>query len=386
MTDDQDAQLSEYCSQVFATLRRADQRRIAEEYVRGLLRAEGRKTVRGIAAAVGARSDQAFQQFVNQSPWSPGPVRRAVLDQLIKDRQPMAWLIEEVAFVKDGSHSVAIARQYSRTLQRIANCQLAVTASMVTGDFCVPVNWRLAIPPSWQHDTPRRQRARIPCEAIGSDLQEAHIAVLDELLADGGIPPAPIVIDARHMKDAYQLLAALDARRLPYAVQISSNMKVRHEASEPAYGLLPSGARARRLVWHKPLAELADIVIPERTTVSWRVDDRIHRSQFAALDVDLVPDAAGAAVPSRLGQEPDRVAILDWPFGRGPREYWITNMVDRDLDSLVAPLKHWALSGRHIDEMTENFGLRDYEGRMYPGWHHHVTLVSAAYAFAVLGR
>jgi SRSO17 transposase len=87
-----------------------------------------------------------------------------------------------------------------------------------------------------------------------------------------------------------------------------------------------------------------------------------------------------------LGQEPDRVAILDWPFGRGPREYWITNMVDRDLDSLVAPLKHWALSGRHIDEMTENFGLRDYEGRMYPGWHHHVTLVSAAYAFAVLGR
>jgi hypothetical protein len=64
----------------------------------------------------------------------------------------------------------------------------------------------------------------------------------------------------------------------------------------PAYGLPPSGARARRLVWHKPLAELADIVIPGRTIVSWRVDDRIHRSRFATLDVDLVPDAAGASM------------------------------------------------------------------------------------------
>lgn len=35
--------------------------------------------------------------------------------------------------------------------------------------------------------------------------------------------------------------------------------------------------------------------------------------------------------------------------------------------------------------MGRSLGLLDFEGRSYPGWHHHMALVSAAYAFRSLG-
>ena len=78
--------------------------------------------------------------------------------------------------------------------------------------------------------------------------------------------------------------------------------------------------------------------------------------------------------------------IVEWPFGKPqPRGFWITNVADRPLADVVALAKLRHQVGPHIEEFANQFGLRDYEGRTFAGWHHHVTLATAAYVYHVLG-
>jgi hypothetical protein len=87
--------------------------------------------------------------------------------------------------------------------------------------------------------------------------------------------------------------------------------------------------------------------------------------------------------PSPVGG--DRRAIVEWPAGKPqPRGYWITNLTDRSLVDIVSLAKLSLQVGPRIEQFARQFGLRDYEGRTFAGWHHHVTLATAAYVFHVL--
>ncbi|MEZ5124300.1 MAG: hypothetical protein R2736_22485 [Solirubrobacterales bacterium] len=37
-------------------------------------------------------------------------------------------------------------------------------------------------------------------------------------------------------------------------------------------------------------------------------------------------------------------------------------------------------------ELKDSLGLDHFEGRSWPGWHHHVTLVSVAHGFLTTQR
>ncbi|MEU6062536.1 transposase [Streptomyces sp. NPDC047097] len=65
---------------------------------------------------------------------------------------------------------------------------------------------------------------------------------------------------------------------------------------------------------------------------------------------------------------------------------WLTNLVRRPAPELLA-LTGASLGVRSaLDRLAVDFGLRDFEGRSFPGWHHHMTLLSAAYAYQALTR
>jgi hypothetical protein len=83
---------------------------------------------------------------------------------------------------------------------------------------------------------------------------------------------------------------------------------------------------------------------------------------------------------------PPRQLLVEWPLGKPqPRGYWITNITDRSLADLVALAKLRQSVKSHLETFANRFGLRDYEGRTFAGWHHHVTLASAAYVYDILG-
>src|SRR5438067_1067638 len=120
-------------------LGRRDRRGWAELYTRGLL-LEGRRKSAGAMAERLARIDaaeqdyeQGLQQFLSQSPWDHRPVRDRLAKHLLKALGAGGFLIlDDTGFPKQGTRSVGVARQYSGTLGKVGNCQIAVTLQYAT--------------------------------------------------------------------------------------------------------------------------------------------------------------------------------------------------------------------------------------------------------------
>src|SRR6266498_2557658 len=82
--------LTAFAEDLFASIPRKDQRRWGQSYLRGLLLDGKRKSIQPMAARL-AKGDpaadayaleQALQQFCNQSPWDPVPVRRRLAQRM----------------------------------------------------------------------------------------------------------------------------------------------------------------------------------------------------------------------------------------------------------------------------------------------------------------
>ena len=378
----------EFCGDIFGALYRADQRRAGETYLHGLLNCPGRKSVRRMATTTpGGHSEQSLQQFVNQSPWDYGPIRQRLMRRLVKALPPVAWVIEEVAFPKHGRYSAAVERQYVQALEKVCNCQLAITVTLTAERFSVPVNWRLVIPESWGEDAERRARVRMPDHERLRPYWHYQVEVLDDMALDWGMPPAPVLVDTRQLAAPDALLAALEDRGLPYLAQVSGSLCVQYDkpARQPGTSAAHGGAA---LSWRGSVGDLVRrAVTMVRTTVGWQDadEDVFRRSQFLQVPVRS-PTPDGAAVRAVV-PPPARRLVAEWPLSRPqPRGYWITNITDRPLADLVALAKLRQRVGPRIKRFADQFGLRDYEGRTFAGWHHHVTLATAAHIFDVLNQ
>ncbi len=108
--------LVEFCSGMFASMARKDQRRWGEVYLRGLMLDGKRKSIEPMAARLADGDEQCLQQFVNQSPRDPAPVRRALARRMSREPSAEAWVIDDTGFPKFGKMSVGVSRQYSGAL------------------------------------------------------------------------------------------------------------------------------------------------------------------------------------------------------------------------------------------------------------------------------
>ncbi|MFI7603465.1 IS701 family transposase [Actinoplanes sp. NPDC049681] len=378
----------EFCSDIFRTLHRADQRRAGQTYLNGLINCEGRKSIRRIAAlAPGSHSEQSLQQFINQSPWDYRPIRERLLGRLIETVEPTAWVIGEVAFPKHGRYSAAVHRQYVRAEQRVSNCQLATVAVLVTGQHCVPVNWRLVLPEPWGADEERRSRARMPDHERPRPYWHYQIETIDDMILDWGMAPAPVIVDACQLTTVEALLAALSERDLPYLVQVGPNLPVRYASERPRLAggrpVLQPGVRPSP--WQGTAGDLVHRLHAQpRATISWENDGRTHRSQFLTAPI-MRPGGPGGQPEGYSRGAAEHQLVVDWPFNKPkPRGYWITNIDDEPLASVVELMRLPSRVHSRLEAIAARFGLRDYEGRTFAGWHHHVTLVSAACIFSLL--
>ena len=130
---------------------RTESRKHAEQYVRGLLAPLERKNGWTIAEYVGESEPTALQRFLNLSPWDADALlalnREYAMEHLAS---PGAILVADpTGFAKKGTHSVGVQRQYSGTLGRIDNCQIATFLCYVTpGRDRVLIDRRLYLPKS----------------------------------------------------------------------------------------------------------------------------------------------------------------------------------------------------------------------------------------------
>jgi SRSO17 transposase len=245
-------QLDSFVAEVFSSLSRSDQRVKAGLYARGLMLDGRRKSMQPMAARLQVDHQQ-LQQFVTTSPWDVVPVRKVLSRKACKLIAPQAWVLDDTGFAKDGPHSPCVSRQYSGTLGRVDNCQVAVSVHAATDAASAPLNWRLFVPQSWDGDgvddadqrariIARRRRAGIPATEHHRRKWQMALEMIDELIA-WGPTPAPVIADAGY-GDATALRLALTERDIPYVVAVKAAVSAHPGRATPAQPPR-TGARGR---------------------------------------------------------------------------------------------------------------------------------------------
>jgi hypothetical protein len=380
--------LSEFCNNLFFSFARSDQRRWGELYVRGLLTVPGRKTVKKISDLVaGGGVEQCLQQFVNQSTWDWGAVRRDLAVQMVGELEPTAWVVKEIVFPKNGDSSVGGARQFTHSTGRVLNCQRAIAIFLVGARGCCPVNWRLALPTAWDEDSRRREAARVPEDERCLPIWRHVLDALEEMAAVWCLPPAPVIADIRFEQDADALTAGLESLGLNFVVRVAG--------SSPAM-VVQSGPSA-------PLTlSFSDVITHslKRSPIAmstWQISaTRPGRSPFIV--TGLPADAwAGLPVPrarqatplgrsrGQFGSRPPRFVAAEWSaVRRGAKSIWLTTLDAFRQPSMVELTELSDQIDTELQDFYANTGLLHFEGRSFPGWHHYVTLVSVARAWSHL--
>jgi DDE superfamily endonuclease len=147
---------------------RAEPRRRALAYLRGLLGNVGRKNGWQLAEHAGERTPDGMQRLLATADWDPDRVRddlRAYVVEQLGD--PGAVLVaDETGFLKKGTTSVGVQRQYSGTAGKVDNCQLGVFLAYASGKGRAMIDRELYLPESWTDDPERCRAARVP-EGLG---------------------------------------------------------------------------------------------------------------------------------------------------------------------------------------------------------------------------
>ena len=168
---------------------RTESRRHAEQYLRGLLAPIQRKNGWTIAEYVGESEPKALQRFLNLSPWDVDRLLELNRDYVLEHlASPSAILVADpTGFAKKGTKSVGVQRQYSGTLGRIDNCQIATFLAYVTPDRDrVLLDRRLYLPKdSWLADPARCAEAGVPAETTFKTRPEQVIEMIDAARAAG---------------------------------------------------------------------------------------------------------------------------------------------------------------------------------------------------------
>ncbi|MFB7667622.1 IS701 family transposase [Kitasatospora sp. NPDC056138] len=357
--------VTQFTEQLFGHLRRADQRRWAHAYVHGLLSTPGKKSIRRLAAVASdsPTASQALHQFINESPWEWEPVCDR-LRQWAEDRvQPRAWTAAPVVLPKRGEKSCGVHRRFIPHTGRTVNCQVGTAVFMSTDAGEFPLGWHLFLPETWARG-PLREQARIP-QAATSSPEGQLLHLIDLMVRRSQYGSAPVVVDLDGYMDSRRLIDGLHQRRRDFIAAIPDSFLLAPLSPHAWNPRLPVTAAVR------PAGERRADVLLAAT-----------RPGLAPARDSLVQVLGAAAADQR--PQPFRLFTQPGTHTAGPGQLWITNMVHRPVGELLRYTQRHPATGETVDLLQRGFGLRDFEGRSFPGWHRHMTLVSAAFTYSRL--
>ncbi|MBT2472703.1 IS701 family transposase [Streptomyces sp. ISL-66] len=376
--------LEKFTSEVFAPLVRRDWQAKGQLYLRGLLLDGRRKSMQPMAERLGVDHQQ-LQQFMTSSTWPVEDVRARLAWRAVQAVRPQVWVVDDTGFPKDGKASAGVARQYSGTPGKVANCQIGVSVHAASDSASCPLAWRLFLPASWDgpQAAARREACRIPADVHHQPKWRLALDMLDEL-ADTGLRPAALVADAGYGANA-DFRHGLEDRGLAYVLQVKGEMTARPQSAEPhqpVYGGLGPKPLPRYRTRPVPLREHVLAAGRERgRAVVWRKGSKAAlSSHFVLLRVRLAGRRPKPADDGTIGLT---WLIAQWPEGQDePVKYWISNLpADLPAKDLVRLAKsRWRIE-HDYRELKTALGLDHFEGRSFTGWHRHVTLVTAAHLF-----
>ena len=356
---------------MLASLPRSDQRRWGSIYIRGLLTVEGRKTMRRIAAAERRPGvEQGLQHFISKSPWNCVQVRRELARYLDRNLRPEAWVVEPLVILKAGERSVGVERQFVLSLGRLASRQQALGIWMANDVGSAPVDWQIVLSPRWTGDRRLRDRVEIPGHVEPADYDWLVVRSVLDMAQEWGTSTRPVVIGCQ---GSAAIIDGLASRGIPFVVRVGGSFLVASDEGGDAPGTAP-------LTHACKLVDSVESRVRPVELIDHRTSSR-HRRLAVAARVLRNP-ADGPAD----GGNPFRLTLASVWDGRmrEKREFWLSNAVDAPLESLIRLSNLTHRVAADMSEISENVGIRDFEGRNFRGWHHHATLVSIAHAIRLI--
>jgi SRSO17 transposase len=340
--------------------RRAEQRMSASAFIDGLISGAERKTGWMLAEEAGLERPYRIQSLLGRSRWPADAlcdrVRGYALDAL-GDRDGVL-VVDETGFLKKGSHSVGVARQYSGTAGRIENCQVGVFAAYASRWGHALIDRRLYLPKDWAGDQDRRARAHVPAE-VDFATKPAIACEMIERLLDEGAPCAFVLADA-------------------------------------VYG---SDHRFRRMLEDRGQAHV--LAVRKSHCLRFLDEWSLVQTDPATMVAELPPEAWQAL---SAGEGSKGIRLYDWTrvplnyqAGKGFSRWLLARRSQRD-PKAIAYYFAYAPTGTTLADLAaaaglrwtieecflrakDDLGLDHCEARSWHGWHRHMSLVMAAAAF-----
>lgn len=354
--------LAYFSQTIFKSLRRTDQRRWAHAYLKGLLDTSGKKSLRRLATAISRDPSvvQSLRQFVSLSPWDFDEVMEELTHWVSGHRPEPVWSIGRAVLPKRGDRSVGVHRYFDLSSGRTLNCQLGLGSFLCVDTAQVPVDWCLHLSPTWTQSPERRKNARIPDSEQYRPLWARTLHLVDRLSARTGSTSAVVLVDMSDEPDPGYLLHGLAKRRRDFVVAVPPNLAVL-----PAGESAPVPVSARTLVSAQGLE-----------TVCVPLPDGQLRITYLQTSLVRLPGSSHGRSPG----PPYRLFTEVGP-GRAPGPMWLTSLTHHTFAEVCSIAAMHSGTMDVIGSMERDFGLLDFEGRSYPGWYHHMALVSAAYTY-----
>ena len=345
-------------------------------YSMGILSDAERKSAEPLAARACAnpkRADAEHQRllhFLGNANWSDEGIRaeasRFALSAMTAKEKVEAWIVDDTGFLKQGKHSVGVQRQYTGSAGKVTNCQLGVSLVVATPSDQVPVDFALYLPKSWTGDRKRRLETRIPAEVEFATKPELALQMIRRALK-AGVPRGVVLADCAY-GGGTDFRKELRELKLDYGVAVNATTAVRVIGRDGA-------CRGK----NQRLKTLALRLRKEGgfRRCTWRQGSRrAMTAEFARLRV-------------RVGDSEDVTLLIEWrDHEPEPANYFFVRMAKvpaatKQLVRLI--MQRWRIE-RTYQDLKGELGLDHYEGRSYPGWHHHVSVVLSSYAFIVTER
>jgi SRSO17 transposase len=347
-------------------------------YTYGLLSESERKSVEPIAAlACGNPEDtkrmhDKLLHFVGRSQWDDRAVRqeatRYAVQALSKQEQITTWIVDDTGFLKQGTHSVGVQRQYTGSAGKVTNCQVGVSLAIATETEQLPIDFELYLPDRWANDPARRAEARIPDDVQFATKIELALGMIDRAAA--AKVPGNIILADSFYGESSEFRETVRLLGFDIAVGIRSGTKVRRIGRTGRLGVPMSVAKVA-----------GDVPRRKRRKAAWREGTKgTLWSRFHVCRVKTVHDD-GTPIEDR---DPLWL-VIEWPpEGEGRVKFYLTTLPQRmSHKAIVRIIKERWRTERMYEDLKGELGLDHFEGRSFPGWHHHVSVALCCYAFIV---
>jgi SRSO17 transposase len=356
------AGLNDLFALVAARFSRVEPRLRARAYVRGLLAPLASKNGWTLAEAAGDATPDGMQRLLNRAAWDAGGVRDDVRGYVMRHLGDAGGVlvVDETGFVKKGTRSAGVQRQYSGTAGRVENCQLGVFLAYAGPEGRALIDRELYLPKSWTDDRDRCREAGVPDDVQFATKPELARAMLERAL-DGGVPAAWVTADEAYGRDG-KFRAWLEQRRIGYVVAVASNQAVAGDAGT---------SRADVLAAHAP-----DQAWKRRSCGNGAKEPRMFDWAAATLPDDgTAPPGWSRYLLARRALTPDAKGELELAY-----YLCCAPAGTADEELIRAAGSRWAVEECFQTAKNET-GLDHYQVRRYDAWYRHATLAVLAHAY-----